>query len=100
MSGQWADSNRAQELPSNWRRKIRPAVLQRDRGRCQWREKPYGPVCGVLGKEVDHINDPHNHSLDNLQVLCRNHHKIKTAQEAARARTPLHRPPEQHPSLG
>ena len=46
----------------------------------------YGNVCAVCGEianEVDHILELDaggDDSLDNLQVLCTYHHRIKTAQ--------------------
>jgi hypothetical protein len=54
--------------------------------------------------EVDHIGDPHDHSDENLEVLCSWHHKRKTAGESARARRRKPperrgRPAEAHPGL-
>jgi 5-methylcytosine-specific restriction enzyme A len=36
--------------------------------------------------EVDHIMNNDNHSLENLQAICPEHHKTKTQQEAQKAR--------------
>lgn len=68
-----------------WRKK-RAAVLSRDNGLCQ--------VCKSKGiytpaTEVDHIKnkaDGGDDSIDNLQAICKDCHKIKTHSESVRGR--------------
>jgi hypothetical protein len=101
MPGQWAGSNRREELPTNWYTEIRPAVLERDGYRCT------APLrdetrCPEPGTDVDHIGDPNDHSLPNLRLLCSWHHDRKSSAQgnAARLRPPpLRRPAEKHPGL-
>ena len=73
----WSGSTRRSELPPDWDRRRR-YILQRD------------PVCKVcddaLSTEVDHIDDPHDHSYENLQGICSPCHDRKTQAEAASAR--------------
>ncbi|MEU6614472.1 HNH endonuclease [Streptomyces parvus] len=99
MSGQWAGSNRRDELPADWYTVLRPAVLRRDEHRCRWREGRV--VCGHHANQVDHIGDRHDHRLENLQALCAHHHGIKSSREgnAARWHERAQRPPERHPGL-
>jgi 5-methylcytosine-specific restriction protein A len=92
----WQGSTRLVRLPKDWQRR-RQAVIRRDGGRCR--------RCGAPGaRDVDHIRPGDDHSLTNLQLLCRRCHGTKSAHEgttaaaAARARHPSHRrPPEPHP---
>ncbi len=98
MAG-WNGSDRAARLPPDWPRR-RARVLRRDHHRCcQLTED--GTRCGwtdPTGKtlEVDHIARGDDHSLTNLQVLCREHHQLKTIKER---RPPRQRPRESHPGL-
>ena len=49
---------------------IQNQVFQHAKDRCQF---PYCPV--GIGLQIHHIDgDPSNHNLNNLIVLCRNHH--------------------------
>lgn len=57
---------------------VRAAVVSRDGGRCV--------QCGAPGEEIDHVGGP-SPALDNLQLLCRECHRAKTAQ-SLRASTP------------
>lgn len=75
--GRWDNSNRSSRLPSNWQ-SIRLAVLRRDRYTCQ--------NCGAEGNEVDHIEAGDDHSMANLQTLCRSCHATKTHAEGTAAR--------------
>lgn len=89
----WGDGR---QLPRNWGA-IRARVLRRD---------PTCMACGVRpSAEADHVADPDDHSMGNLQGLCTPCHKAKTQREAAagraawRARAPRHRPVGRHPGL-
>lgn len=77
----WQGSNRRAELPPDWPR-IRQRILRRD------------PICRACmaapSAEVDHIDNPHDHSDANLQGLCAPCHKVKTQREAARGRRRRH----------
>lgn len=69
------------ERPGNWER-LRRYVLRRDRGRCV--------VCDAPGNQVDHVKpvaEGGDWTVQNLQVLCEEHHKEKTTQEATKARS-------------
>jgi 5-methylcytosine-specific restriction endonuclease McrA len=102
VAGQW----RREPLPPGWETRIRPAVLRRDHGQCQWPVR--GVICGILATDVDHIDpggpqdDP-----DNLWSLCGAHHKRKSSAEAGRAAGVIRRriaaarlrPAERHPGL-
>ncbi|MFI7618031.1 HNH endonuclease signature motif containing protein [Nonomuraea terrae] len=88
--------------PVDWPARVE-AIKKRDKS-CRWIDN--GNVCGsVENVEVDHINDPADHSLDNLRLLCRSHHRRRTGQQGAqaaaawRARNPRKRPDEPHPGL-
>lgn len=95
----WEGSTRRKRLPADWAERRRK-VMERDQGKCQHREKPYKPICGKLGNQVDHIVHGDDHRLENLQVLCEPHHNVKSAREGGQSFTPLRRPPERHPALG
>lgn len=73
----WEGSTRSKRLPPDWPR-IRRRILRRD------------PICKVcddaLSTEVDHIDDPDDHSDPNLQGICSPCHKDKTQQEARAAK--------------
>lgn len=97
-TGSW----RSVARPVDWPARV-DRVKRRDRV-CQWVEG--GQICGSIEHlEVDHIGDPADHSLDNLRLLCRTHHRRRTGQQgaqaaaAARARRPRRRPEEPHPGL-
>lgn len=99
MSGGWAGSNRRYELPANWQTEIRPAILTRDRYRCQWLEN--GRRCAKWANHVDHIVPGDDHRPENLQALCEPHHLRKSSREgnAARWAERAQRPAERHPGL-
>lgn len=92
--GKWRDSTRRQQLPPGWA-KLRQEILERDSWTCQW------PGCGGRATDVDHIVRGPDHSSANLRALCAYHHRIKSAQEGAAARTPAtsRHPIERHPGL-
>ena len=107
----WETSDRASRLPRQWRTRIRPAVLRRDRYRCTW-DGADGVRCGWTDPtgstlEVDHIVRGDDHRYTNLRTLCGrgspdDHHGVKTAAEAAagRARRPSRRrPAKPHPGI-
>jgi 5-methylcytosine-specific restriction endonuclease McrA len=70
-------STRSARLPKNWHR-IRRRILRRD------------IVCQVClnrpAIEVDHITPGDDHSPENLQGICTDCHRSKTAREANAAR--------------
>ena len=78
MSG-WAGSTRRRRLPANWRR-LREVVIERAGGICEHRDH-YGNRCWQSGTDVDHIEPNDDHSLENLQLLCRRHHAAKSGRE-------------------
>lgn len=82
----WESSNRRANLPKNWGA-LRQAVVERDRGRCQW-PLPFGnETCGNREQlEVDHKRDPDDHSMSNLWTLCHDHHARKTSGESIAAK--------------
>lgn len=110
MSRGWQGSNRRQELPKDWVPKIRPAVRRRAGGRCEGPTDPETgvrppdvPRCEQAGTDADHISDPHDHGMHNLQWLCGACHQAKTTVEArAGYRAWVNRakrPKERHPGL-
>lgn len=95
------DTDRSQRLPDNWET-IRQHVKARAHGRCQARLHN-GTQCTAKGTDCDHIQHGDNHNLDNLQWLCRWHHKQKTRQEAQQELAIMQRKNKprkpQHPGL-
>lgn len=83
---QWSSSTRRDRLPADWPT-IRKRILKRDRELCQVR-MDNGEKCLDLSNEVDHIRSGDDHSEENLQTICRWHHKRKSSTEGAEA---LHR---------
>ena len=92
----WASSSRRSELPRDWAKRVE-RVKRRAHGRCQ--AETHEPGCDRVGRECDHVGDPHDHSLTNLQWLSKPCHRAKTQREARAARgvTPAPRTPERHP---
>lgn len=78
----WASAGR--RLPPDWKRRV-AAVKARAHGRCQW-VMADGRRCPDPGTDCDHINDPDDHALTNLQWLCGWHHDRKTAAQSAAAK--------------
>lgn len=75
-------------MPKGWS-KIRRRIMQRDRWECQYDVTSRGLICGQQANEVDHIVPRSEGGTDdpgNLQAICRPHHRIKTQEEATRAR--------------
>lgn len=99
MSG-WEGSDRRSRLPPNWSELVNK-VWKRDKGQCMWR-LPSGSRCPRPGSDVDHRRNDDDHSMSNLQLLCRHHHDKKTARESwlgKKKRRPSRRPEERHPGL-
>ena len=96
----WDTSDRKSRLPDDWAtRRVR--VLRRDSYKCQARDS-LGVQCGDPANQVDHVQPGDDHSLDNLQALCRWHHARKSSAEGAAARKPRpkqQRDPEAHPGM-
>ena len=68
--------------PGNWE-SLRKAAIRRARGRCQFEG------CTARGTDVDKIKPDAEGgawTLDNLQLLCREHHEPKIQEEARRGR--------------
>lgn len=91
-------SRRRSPLPPDWNTR-RQRVFTRDDWACT-RCGHYDPSGKTL--ECDHIRDPDDHSLQNLQTLCTRCHREKTAHQANAARRRKYnrlRKPEPHPGL-
>lgn len=91
----WARQGR--NLPANWQA-IRRHILDRDQHRCTATQAD-GTRCRETTRlEVDHIDDPDNHTPANLRTLCHWHHAHRTAQQSAAAKQ-ARRPAPKHPGL-
>lgn len=96
----WETSDRRARLPADWP-KLVVKVKERDGGRCTWR-LPSGARCPRPGTDVDHRNPGDDHSLSNLQLLCKYHHDKKTLREAYQGRKKRKLPrrrEERHPGV-
>jgi 5-methylcytosine-specific restriction endonuclease McrA len=71
---------RGRHLPPNWG-SVRTRVLNRDKRRC----KLSLPGCQGKATDVDHIGDKNDHSLENLQAVCRPCHNQKTSRQGVDA---------------
>jgi len=93
-------SGRSSPLPSNWRF-TRGHILKRDGYRCTVIREDTGKRCTEKATDVDHINDPDDHTYKNLTSKCSWHHDQKTAGQggsstkAAKAK----RQPKSHPGV-
>lgn len=96
MSGGWQGSRRREQLPPDWKR-IRVTVLERDGYRCT--ESTEDGRCIERATDVDHLEDPQDHSLSNLGSKCGPHHDKKSARQGGLAGARLHRPKEPHPGV-
>ena len=97
-------SARTAPLPDDWEPSIRPRILARDGGACQW--PAVEGICGRPARNVDHKLAAHlggTDDDDNLWSLCDLHERAKTGAEGGKAwhakRKPRQRPTEQHPGL-
>lgn len=79
---------------------LRAAVIRRAGGICEETKHSRAGRCTNPGVDVDHIVPGDDHSLSNLRLLCRWHHKAKSSAEgnAAKRRKPR-RQPERHPGV-
>jgi len=91
----WQGSDRRSRLPSDWKA-TRRTVLARDGYRC-CAVLVDGTRCAEAGTDVDHIIAGDDHSLTNLQLLCRWHHARKSTAEGHAARAARPRPGRQRP---
>lgn len=96
MATQWRESNRAKRLPKNWQA-LRTKVKHRANNQCEHTDE-HGR-CKATGTDCDHITPGDNHTLDNLQWLCRYHHNQKTSRQANQVKHTNKRPQETHPGL-
>lgn len=74
----WSTSDRKSRLPGNWE-SLRKKILKRDGYRCK--AQTLTGRCPGVATDVDHIKRGDDHSDSNLQSLCADHHKQKTARE-------------------
>lgn len=80
-------SRRTAPMPRGWA-SLRRRALRRARHRCEHIHDD-GVRCTEAATEVDHIIPADlggTDDLGNLQALCHDHHEVKTAREAGRAR--------------
>lgn len=93
-------SARTTPLPNRWGA-IRLGILRRDGFVCTWIH--LGARCQAAATDVDHIDDPNDHSPENLRSLCGPHHRARSAAQGGRAaqakRIPRKRKAEPHPGL-
>src|SRR5688572_24612742 len=100
MTGSWKidpTSWRTAPRPKGWNSKIRPYIKRRDNNRCTWIEGlPDGGSwtmwadpkrCPLPGTEVDHMGAADDHALEMLRLLCTGHHKHRSQEQAAQARS-------------
>lgn len=89
----WDNSTRSSTLPRDWHKR-RTQVLDRDRHKCKIM---FDEHCLIKANEVDHIIDPHDHRMSNLQAACTpcNAHKNIATRPKRRQNT---RAREPHPS--
>ncbi|RSX46106.1 hypothetical protein D2E22_1678 [Bifidobacterium castoris] len=76
----WYTSDRQSRLPEDWDR-VRAMVRDRAHNHCQ--AATHSVLCNGIGTDCDHIVPGDDHSLDNLQWLNHNCHRLKTARESA-----------------
>jgi hypothetical protein len=62
--------------------------MDRDGWRCQWVRVDTGELCGAHATDCDHIVPGNDHSLANLQALCKYHHQRKSSGEGRAAQDP------------
>lgn len=88
-------SRRTTPRPKGWG-KLRRAVLERDGGRCTWIEGlPDGGSwtmwadlrrCTRAARDVDHMGNADDHSIELLRALCGTHHDKRTSRQANEAK--------------
>ena len=81
----WSTSDRRSRLPADWPQ-IVARIKKRDQNRCKKRLPVTGKRCPRRGTDVDHIIPGDDHRDENLQLLCEEHHREKSAQEGHQAR--------------
>lgn len=92
----WDTSDRLNGLPPDWAA-TRQRVFRRDNRRCQISSAR----CTRFATEVDHIDDPGDHSMGNLRSACRSCHSSRSSQQGHAAKAALRakrfRPTGRHP---
>ena len=100
MGTAWQGSDRRSRLPNDWAKRV-AIVKERDGYTCVQHDD--GVRCARKGTDVDHIMRGDNHAYSNLQLLCAEHHTMKTVQEAAEARREAAKrysyPKQRHPGM-
>lgn len=95
----WEGSDRKSRLPEDWPARV-AATRLRCGDRCEWRF-PNSGRCRDKMTDCDHIVPGDDHSLENLQGLCADHHARKSSREGHEARAKIRasakRPAERHP---
>lgn len=100
---QWRGSNRRERLPAHWKA-IRLRIGKRDGWKCQWLD--HTGQCLAPATHCDHIARGDDDRDENLQMLCEDHHNIKSSREGGQAsaekkrqyRKKIERPRESHPT--
>ena len=68
------------------KRRTAEALFALQKGECAWSKSDRG-VCGGIYFEIDHLNgNPKDGRPENLQLLCKSHHTVKTNEDRARLR--------------
>jgi 5-methylcytosine-specific restriction protein A len=89
----WSTSDRRDRLPLDWDARVR-AVKKRAKSMCE--AAYHVEECDLRGRDVDHIRQGDDHSLDNLQLLSGPCHAAKTRLDNGYSAAVM-APVEKHP---
>jgi hypothetical protein len=78
----WQDSRRRAAIPSDWQR-TRSRIFQRDSYRCACVESEQR--CTHTASEIDHIDNPKDHSDQNLRAICSHHFARRWSAQPTRS---------------